>query len=376
MKNKKIIIAFIAAALLLSACHAPADTTEPAASTAAPVQTETAAPAAETSMAEATTPAETTPAETTPAETSETAVPELYEFDPHLYVPMLAPEIPQDHWESLYNLCDALRAGADTFECSSEEAYKWCTDAGTLANLFPAASMRIADKGGGGTVPWEDGVGRVYYRMPVDEYVSRQAEFEQMITGVLNSTIEKDDDDYEKCLKLYNYMETNYTYDYEGRPDQGSEDGYTYYTFMSHTGQCIDLSGVYAYLLLQAGVEAVSLGCYDELDHEWVYAIVNGQGYHIDPTWALKSDCVGAALYLSYFMMNDETRTETGCPVDDLTVQLLPQFWASKSSVTFPAEDDSYYTGEWTVFESLDEENKILHYQDNRGTSRELHYGP
>lgn len=373
MKYNTIIAIVLSAVILLSGCGSAAAVSD---------RSEEAGPIASSTEAAQTEEGESAQAETTgpsdgnaQAEFAGPTEPQLFEFQPHLYSALLAGEIPQDHWDSLYHLSDALRMGEDTFECSSQEAYDWCMDAGTLAHLIPAACMKITGESDDGTVPYEDGVGRIYYKMPAEEYVARQAEFEQMVADVLNSTIQTDDDDYEKCIKLYDYMACNYDYQYEFRTDEESEDGYIYLTFMTHEGQCIDLGGLYAFLLLQAGVDALSVGSYDNLDHEWTYAIVNGQGYHIDPTWALKTSRYSDSLYLDYFMMNDEIRSETGCPVKNLTVQLLPQFFVERSSLTLPATDDRYYLGDFSAFESLDEENKILHYLDMDEVEHELHYG-
>ena len=318
---------------------------------------------------------DTSSAETSQQETDTEAEPQLYEFNPHLHSDLLAKEIPQENWDAMYSLSDALRTGADTFECSGREAYDWCMDSVNLANLIPAACMRITSESSDGTIPFENGRGRIYYKMPAEEYVVRQAEFEKMIADVLNEYLEKDDNDFEKCLKLYDYMESNYSYDYDPNTDEKSEDGYVYSAFMTHKGQCIDLSAVYCHLLLQAGVDALNVGCfYDNMDHAWTYAIVNGQGYHIDPTWALKDVLYTDSLYLSYFMMTDEIRTSTGCPVDDLTVQMLPKFWVKSSSITLPATDDRYYVGDSAVFKSLDEKNKILCYLDEDGAEQKLNY--
>ena len=385
MKIQKTIGILLITALLLTGCSAAAPS-DP--STAAEV---TSAAAADTETAE-TPDAETVTEDETIAETTEdtleaassaaapqtessSAEPELYEYQPHLYSALIAGEVPQDHWESLYHLSDALRAGKDTFECASQEAYDWCMDVGVLANLIPAAAMRISGQSDDGSAPFENGTGRIFYKMPAEEFAAREAEFEETVAEILNSIMQKDDDDYEKCLKLYDYMETNFTYEYDGREQGADEDGYVYYALKNHTGKCIDLAGAYSFLLLQAGVEAVSVGCHDGVDHEWTYAVVNGRGYHIDPTWALKDDRGSYELYLGYFMMDDEARSATGCPVSDLTVQLLPQYWASRASVSFAASDDHYYLGENMTLDSLDEENKIVHYRDLDGNVFQFHYG-
>ena len=361
----KVTGALLAGAFALTGCAEAADVT-PATMDMNVMTSETYASAAESS-------ADTT--ETT--ETTETtAKQEPFTYDPRPYSSIVAIEIPQDYWDSLYNMIDAVRAGKDTFECSSKEAYKWCMDSSYVSNYLPAACLMISDVSDDGSKPYADGTGRIYYKIPAEEMVAREADFEKKIEEVLNATIEKDDTEFEKCLKLYNYMESNYTYRYESSESAHlNKEGYIYTTFMSHTGQCIDLSGVYAFLLRQAGVDAIPVGCHDSVDHEWTYVIVNGRGYYIDPTWALKADHGTDDLNLNYFMMTSDIRRITGCPVDNLVVQLIPEYWINKTKVKLVADDDRYYLGEDAVFDSLDEENKILYYHDGEGAKRELKYG-
>ena len=284
-----------------------------------------------------------------------------YEFNPHLYLPILADEIPHDYWDSFYNLCDALRAGEDTFECSSEEAYKWATDPVTLTELFPAACTKVKGTGDDGSTPFENGIGRIYYQMPKDEYVKRQAEFEAIIVDVLNTYLDSDDNDFEKCLKLYDYMESNYEYDYDFIEEM--PDGANYLTIINHKGECIELGSVYAYFLLQAGVEAMQVGGHaPNMDHAWTYLIIDGKGYHSDPTWALRSPEDGDDLALYYFLMTSDRRAESGFVMDDLEAPLLPGYFANRSSVEFTATDDEYCFPSASLFKSIDEENKTVYY--------------
>jgi len=182
-----------------------------------------------------------------------------------------------------------------------------------------------------------------------------------LVVDVLNTYLEPDDDEFEKCLKLYDYMSLNYSYDYDFV--EIMPDGANYLTIMTGKGECIELSSVYAYFLLQAGVEALQVGCTNsEIAHAWTYIVIDGQGYHSDPTWALRSTEEGDDLPLYYFMMTGERRAETGCAVDDLTAPLLPRYWASFSSVEFTAEDDEYCFPSGSFLEAIDEESKIVHY--------------
>ena len=314
--------------------------------------------------------------ETTVIET-ETTVPETealvpFEFEPHVYSAKIAELIPQDYWDSLYNLCDALRAGETAFECSSYEAFNWCTDMGVLCNLFPTAGTKVEAGYYEEDETGENGTGNIRYLIPVEKYLERQADFEALITDILNSNIESDDSEYERALKLYLYIADNYEYD----DDMEYDDNFVYHTFTTKKGVCVNFASVYAYLLLQAGVDAFSVGCFeDTMAHSWTYAVINGRGYHIDSTWALKSTSDGVDyIYLDYFMMSDKERNADGALVHDLTVQLLPEFWINKTSLTLPADDNGYNLRELCNFKSLDEDNKILRYVDMYGEEHEFHY--
>ena len=360
MKIRKITGALLAASVLLSGCRAkPVPDSRTTANTTAGTTAET------TDTAEQT---------TKQSETTTTPEPERFTFNPHVYSPTLGTEIPQDHWDSFYNLCDALRAGGDTFACSSQEAYDFSMDSCVLAHLLPPSCMKISGESNDQTKPYENGVGRIYYNIPPEEYVKRQAEFEEKVVDVLNTCLEPDDDDFEKCLKLYRYMEMNYIY--EDFP-QGCGDGAYYYTFMTHKGVCDEISGVYMYLLLQVGVDVLEVGCtVPTMAHAWNYVIIDGHGYHIDPTWSLMPDHeIDASLSLEYFMMTDEHRIGDGCDLDELTVDLLPKYWLSNSTLKLPETDDRFYAKDYSKLDSLDEENKIMHYTDMYGNSFELYYG-
>lgn len=294
------------------------------------------------------------------AESQETAV-AGYTFNPHLYLPLLSQDVPREYWDSFHNLCDALRRGEDTFECASEEAYKWATSPVTLTELFPPACMMITGEGRNGSVPFKNGVGKIYYQIPAEEYVERQTRFEAYIADVLNATLEPDDNDFEKCLKLYDYMSTHYTYN--DNFIENYKDGANYTAFMTGKGQCIELSSVYAYLLLQAGVEALQVGCNNpDMAHAWTYIVLDGKGYHSDPTWALRPADDGGNLYLYYFLMTGDRRDYTGCAVDDLTAPLLPRYWANFSSVHFTADETEYTFPDDSWLISLDEADRVVRY--------------
>ena len=358
MNYKRIIGTLLAASVLLAGCSVRADNDE------TEINGLTALGSAEESVT----------AVTETEETTETAEMRFFEFNPHVYSKVLAEEIPQDYWDSFYNLCDALREGETEFECSSQEAYDFCMLDSTLANFFPAACIKITGTANDGTVPFENRTGRIYYKMPVEEYVARQADFEALITGILNETLEYDDDDFEKCLKLYLYVAENYDYDED---DVVPGDAAFYSTFINKKGMCVDFGAIYGYLLLQVGIDALDIGCFEpDMCHAWTYVVLNGKGYHVDTTWALTSCYPGVdGVYLEYFLMSDEDRNRDGCLVRDLTMQALPQFFLSNSKIKLTADDEQYSFPDFSTFESLDEENKILYYKDMSGNLCEMKYG-
>jgi hypothetical protein len=132
---------------------------------------------------------------------------------------------------------------------------------------------------------------------------------------------------------------------------------------------CVDFASVYGYLLLQVGIDALGIGCFEpDMCHAWTYVVLNGQGYHVDTTWALTSCYEGMDdVYLDYFLMSDEDRNQDGCLVRDLTMQALPQFFLCKSVIKLKADDERYSFPDSSTFVSLDEDNKVLYYKDMYG---------
>ena len=355
MKNKRVLCLVLAVSFLISGCNKG--------KTEATDKTNISGVAGQTAASDITTSSQT-----------ETTASEPFEFNPHVYSGKIAERIPQDYWDAFYNLCDALRKGEDTFGCSSQEAYNWATDVSVLCDLFPPAGAKIEGKSTDGSPAYENGTGKIHYNMPVEEFLKRESDFEVLITNLLNSTIEKDDTEYERALKLYLYVAKNYVYDYSLIENLSNDENYVFACFKEKKGQCVNFASVYAYLLLQAGIDAVSYRIYEELCHAWTYAVIDGKGYHIDTTWALQADGI-EGVYLDYFMMSDKERIADGCTLTDPNVTLLPECSVNKTNVKFDAKDGQYCIRDYCRFVSLDEEKKIVHYTDLYGEPKEFCYG-
>ena len=355
MKNKRVLCLVLAVSFLISGCNKG--------KTEATDKTDISGVAGQTAASDITTSSQT-----------ETTASEPFEFNPHVYSGKIAERIPQDYWDAFYNLCDALRKGEDTFGCSSQEAYNWATDVSVLCDLFPPAGAKIEGKSTDGSPAYENGTGKIHYNMPVEDFLKRESDFEVLITDILNSTIEKDDTEYERALKLYLYVAKNYVYDYSLIENLSNDENYVFACFKEKKGQCVNFASVYAYLLLQAGIDAVSYRIYEELCHAWTYAVIDGKGYHIDTTWALQADGI-EGVYLDYFMMSDKERIADGCTLTDPNVTLLPECSVNKTNVKFDAKDGQYCIRDYCKFVSLDEEKKIVHYTDLYGEPKEFCYG-
>ena len=352
MKNKRVLCLVLAVSFLISGCNK--GKTE---------ATDISGVAGQTAASDITTSSQI-----------ETTASEPFEFNPHVYSGKIAERIPQDYWDAFYNLCDALRKGEDTFGCSSQEAYNWATDVSVLCDLFPPAGATIEGKSTDGSPAYENGTGKIHYNMPVEDFLKRESDFEVLITDILNSTIEKDDTEYERALKLYLYVAKNYVYDYSLIENLSNDENYVFACFKEKKGQCVNFASVYAYLLLQAGIDAVSYRIYEDLCHAWTYAVIDGKGYHIDTTWALQADGI-EGVYLDYFMMSDKERIADGCTLTDPNVTLLPECSVNKTNVKFDAKDGQYCIRDYCRFVSLDEEKKIVHYTDLYGEPKEFCYG-
>lgn len=297
-----------------------------------------------------------------------------FEFNPHLYSPTIAKVRGEEYWEGLYNCVDALRAGKDTFECASAEVYEWCASTIVLYAFFPVGGIYTKEHRADGY--FKNGIGKLEYTIPVEEYLEKEEEFEKEICKILNENVEPDYDEVEKCLALYDYVAT--TCSYEALPHEISAEemknlpmGGTYGCVLRHKGMCVDFGVFYSYLLLQCGVDALEIGTYDNICHSWTYVVIDGKGYHVDTTWALKENYDGK-LWLDYFMMTDRERADnTGAKPENFS---LDHFFSESEILDLSATDKRFVPLHGGKFRKIDREKKIIYYDDGYST-KEFYYG-
>ena len=289
-----------------------------------------------------------------------------FEFDPHVYSCFLSGCYSDDYREGLFNFIDALQEGRDTFECASKKVYDWCMDEVVQNQLYPVACTQITSKSKDGSKPYENGVGRIYYKKSKEDFMKRQEQFRTDITAIMDAYIKSNYSDFEKCLALYEYMVCNYVYDYDGKLDR-SEDGSLCACLKYRTGVCSDFGALYAYLLLQSGVNAITVQNWGETDytgsHEWTFVDIDRRGYHIDPTWGLKEDKSVETFTLDYFMMTDKDRADSGYPAELLKSYILPTYYVKDcDGYVFKADDYFYRLPQYSVCSRYDTRTDTLYY--------------
>ena len=279
--------------------------------------------------------------------------------------------------ESFFNMCDALSKGEDTFECTDQKAYENCISGRLINYYFPVAALYISTDIKAAGCGFENGVGKINYIQPKEDFLKAEKDFEARVEKILNENVQPNYSPFEKALKLYVYMSENYTYDYEMN---NSYDGTyskvnTYRALMSDKGIDRELSGVYSYLLLQSGVDAgVIEGNSLSGSHQWSYVTIGKNKYHVDPSFGLSSpDLFDGSAPLDSFMMTDNVREERDSfPASDFIIGGID---GKNQKPEFSATDDTYGALRFGYFIDIDCDRNIVTYgsYDDSGT-QDFHY--
>lgn len=354
MKRIKYISAFIAFILVLSGCG-----------------TSPVTEASYTDKPTATSAEEIVVNVTASSTTETTKEAEPVKFNPHVHTNLLSEYVTEDMWESLYNLIDAARAGEDTFKCTDKKAYDWCTNDAVIGSFFPAACTIV--QGGG----FSDGIGKIKYPKGKDKFLDKEKAFEAEIERMLNESIRSDYSDFEKTFGIYLYMCKNYQYDYSSIDGCTVDDFSTYACLMTKKGICCELADAYAYMLLQAGVEAVTVeGDGDAGYHDWTFVELGGKGYFVDLTWDVYGDNPNNVPGMRYFLMTEEERLADGFTKESLKVDQL-RIWDIKyNSEKFAANDKMFASFRpVSVLVNWDCENNVVIFSSDTEENATIKYG-
>ena len=255
---------------------------------------------------------------------------ERFEFQTKVSSVFLEEIFGKEMVETWYNVVDAALSGEDTFDCPYQKTYDWVM--GQFAErCFPVLRELIEIEYG---YEVKDGKGHIVYKTSREEFDRKISEFGTMVEDILNKAMKPGYSDMEKALGLYRYFYENYVYDYETfeKMENESVDYLSVYRFLTGgTGVCQEISMAYSYLLCQVGVDAtIMMG----ENHAWSYVRINGNEYHIDPTFVLSSPG-----YLYYFMMTDFKRSEDFSPD---TFIICSNYTQEYEPPMYAAADDSF----------------------------------
>ncbi len=282
-----------------------------------------------------------------------------YVFQPKVCSSYLEALFGETMVETWYALVDAVMAGEDSFACPDTHTYDWVM--GQFPDKCFPVLIELIDYGWDRDNPVKDGVATFTYLVPREEAAARIAEFAALVEDILNSTLEDDDSDLEKALALYLYFSHHYIYDYEAaEPDANPDYLSAYRVLTTGTGICQEFSVAYAYLLMQAGVDATNVSghrSYDGASHQWSYVHINGHDFHIDPTYV-----IGSGDSLSYFMMTDGQREAADDYRKDDYI-FCSNYAQDHPHPEYAADDDSFRSLWDGYFLGFDRETQTISYE-------------
>ncbi len=300
------------------------------------------------------------------------------EFNPYVFSEMSKDYYEEEQIRDFYKLVDALRAGEEYYD--SQKRFYYNNSVARFATwYYPVTSgcietsydYRIKDQ-------WKKGKGKIYYTVPINEATEMMQKFEQLTKDALDDCISDDYTDFEKALALYEYITSYWAYDYDlyyhiNDPEWSSV-GSLYRCFKDRTGICWEIAGLYEYLLLQCGVNAEDvngLNTDSKEMHAWSFVSLDGQLYHVDPTWGL---AYGVRPTLKYFCFTDEKRTERDI-FDPESCFVIGIGDMDNISHGIKAEDDRYASLWDGNYIGMDRAAKKIIYTDQDGMLKSFAYG-
>lgn len=287
-----------------------------------------------------------------------------YEFKTHVHSTVMDDIFEPEMNEAYDRFIDAVLKGETSFECPDQNTYDWMMGQYSYL-LFPVVNEYVSEPSAGPS--FKDGVGYFEYKIPYEEFKVKLQDFEELVTGILNTALRDDFTDAEKALALYCYFEDNYKYDY----DLYNSDALTqadvasaYHLLTEGKDICQGIGAAYSYLCLQAGVDAtVARGIreYDGEHHQWSMVTINGEYYHVDPTYVLDK-----GYDLSYFLMTDEQRYKEDSynPKD---FGYTSNYYQEHSDKVYPCKDDTYSKLWDTCIVEWNKEKNIINVMNGYG---------
>ncbi len=305
----------------------------------------------ETAAASTSAPTETTKTTTvTIPETTPEATEAVFEYTwkPHVFSQIDRETIGSEAEQFFFDLVDAILAGEESVLCADKK-FLWDLDL-ALGTYFPPYYHVVSD------LTYADGAYRIKYRVGAEEREKMLLDFARRIETLIEwADLREDDSPTIRAVKIYRMYSERIVYDYHAINTDAITDVSTYRGLMELQGICQSFGSAYAYLCLQAGVEAATVsGLSTENAHEWTILTLDGKYYYADPTWESGNKGRG----LRYFGMTATQREWNGGYIaDEYNVGYSNDFWGREISVT-----DETFAPLWEAVEVTEflEEDGVL----------------
>ena len=299
--------------------------------------------------------------DTLPVSESEDLIKFNYEFNPHVISKEYLTIYGADIEETFYDFCDAVLNGESTFKCASKEKCNAVLEISRICLPIASAYVDI-DK-----VHVENGVGHIVYKIEKEELLKKADEFKNKVTEVITSAIPYKEDDFILAMELLTAVANKDIYDEEGELLENALKLSPYRSLTEDKGICYEIAGEYIYYLLQVGINAINCDGMDknqEYAHEWAVVELDGEHYHVDPTFTLKYKDS-----LKLFCIDDETREQYG----NFNMEELSFGYSSEINYKI---DSKKYKDLWEAEKyTIDHENrKINMTMFNSGEKKEYNY--
>ena len=295
----------------------------------------------ETTAKVATTEVETTGADTeeTTEETPTTAeedkwnVPINYTWNPHVYGDILKELYGEEDEENLYRLIDAVLAGEESCDFDvNNSGIIWDIDL-IMQQICPLFDKLVSD------YSFEAGVTYFEYRYDKTQHDEIIEEFKDSVECIICSSVMETDNQTMTALAIYHFYSWIIEYDYAAVGDFNA-DITPYRALVEYKGICQSFSSAYTYLLLQCGITAVYISSFnDDAAHQWTLVKLNGNYYHMDPTYEEGYGGEG----LVFFGMTDDMRQIYDFPIDKFNVMNI---WGSSDIQA----NDYTFAELWSVY--------------------------
>ena len=228
-----------------------------------------------------------------------------------------------------YDFLDAVSQGRTSFKCPNSDVYRYIEQIMIMWNL-PGADEWIEMQP---DPEINNGMASFSYKISDEERKEKLDQIKTVTESVLNEVLEDDYTDFEKALALYIYFVDNFTY-----VEDWDTWGGIMHVLTSKQGICDEFARAYAYLLVQAGVDATTVG---DNGHRWSFVKIGDKYFHVDTTWGLQTG------NLMCFMQTTTKKLEESGD-DILDMRIDKQKDGNLKTCGLDSEDD-YFAPLWSA---------------------------